>query len=369
MRTIFKFVAKLLGYKDGQSRIFLSSASTDKPKENERLSGSSSLLPQEGFSKVQHETLVSGDLSAAAPASDERLRSREETLAAIARLELVPALRFTSENLRQLLTRPGVCLEEIVAAISRDAFLSLSVLRAANGLVPAARGCVEDIATAIQILGVRRLEQVSDAHMGFHKAVKGQSELEDLRLWTHSLAVGRLSQKLAELLNVRPPLRLYFAGLWHDAGKRVLAHLYPDSYHKVVASASIEGVCLEAIEKHHFGVTHSEAGRIYADQCGVGPLVLQPIACHANPENAQFERAGTALVSIANHLAKAEGIGCGGAAKVGTGGEDSSLMELSAWTVLTAETGRKHDVPSIYQSLKPFLESLASDLETIHNSL
>jgi HD-like signal output (HDOD) protein len=338
------------------------------------LPGASSTEPQLAHNSAHreeppHETRSPWNRDTSKPTAKARVLSRAETLAEIALVDFVPALRPATNKLSKALAQSSVSLEEIVALLSQDSLLSLSVLKAANALLPLSVGKVEEMAMAVQTLGVRRLEELARTHWDAREELDSGPELDWRPLYIHSLAVALIAEKLSEWTNVGRPVSLYFAGLWHDAGKVLLSHISPESYGEILSLASTEGVELETLEMQYFGVTHAEAGMIYADRCGVGPLILQVIAHHATPETAQLERGGTAIVSIANHLANVKGIGFSGHYQNADSKSEASLAGLAAWTVLMAETGLKHDVPALYRALQPFLKSLASELEVIRQSL
>ena len=310
-----------------------------------------------------HEILQLAKEKIQCPASATPFSSRAETLAALAQVDFIPALPTAASSLREMFVRPDVCLEEILAALSRDAALSLCTVRAANLQTPSLRP--EGIETAVQLLGVRRVQLVVLQHAEFHENARSESSLDWRPLWIHSLAVGRIASKLSELLHIGNPSKLYFAGLWHDIGKLVRAYDFPKAYREILSLASVEATSLEECERRQLGISHSEAGMLYADRCGVGALVLEAILHHATPENAQLERGGTAIVHIANFVANKEGLGFSGNCQTTTDRPDMPLRNLTAWTVLMAETGRQQDVENLLQTLQPFLKSLAADLQAL----
>jgi HD-like signal output (HDOD) protein len=359
MKPFLEFLAKFFGYKTPRTNALSDGESNQQPHEF--------AVVLRGHEKDEEPHLDGGNL---AKVSDEiRAKSREETLFEIAQVELMPALTVVSENLLQALARPGTYLDDVVDLISRDPLLSLSLLGAANSLASEERVRPGEIDTAVQMLGVRRLASLVERHLEIQKATNSISVLDLHPLWIHSLAVGLIAEELSRRLVYGHPRQMYFAGLWHDAGKMVLCQIFPDSYGKVLALASSGEGGLEELELQYFGVTHSEVGMFYANRCGAGPLAVQAIMHHAVPENAQLNGGGAAIVGIANHLAEAAGIGFRGSSQTVLDDSGVHLAGLSAWTVLMAETGRKEDVLELHQAVQPFLKSLASDLDFVRRSL
>ncbi len=292
--------------------------------------------------------------------------TREEVLAELANLEDVPALKSLAENFSRLLGQPNITLEEIVEAISKDSILCLTILRMANSVDVALSARVESVELAVQMLGVVRVRRAAQAHELMRGSESERTPLDWRPLWVHSLATAIIAEKLAEVLRLGQPQQLYIAGLLHDVGKVALSSVFPGTYQNILLNAWAGDDTLESLEHQGFGVDHCEAGTIFAGKSRMNPLVLQSVAHHGAPENASSHRAEVAAVHIANHLAKAYGIGFSGTK---FDPQHAPLKSLTAWTVLMAETGRRHDVESFCVLMDPFLCALASDLDVVLKNL
>ena len=289
---------------------------------------------------------------------------RGDTLAALGKLRQIPVLQSFAQGFMQALNRPEVEIDEVVGAISKDQALCVRVLRLANSVTIASEQRVEDLATAVQLLGVVRVRNAAHALFTLRDA-KPVGEVFDWRhLWIHALATAAIAEELEGLLHVRENSQLHLAGLLHDVGKIVLSTIAPEDYRAVLVTAWNGDESLEELERAQLGVDHREAGVRFARSNGLPDVVVQTIAHHDRPELAETHRLEVALVAIANHVAKAHGLGFSGA-RLGAG--DGEFETLPAWKIVENETGRLPDVESIGAELKKFIVGLRAELRELRD--
>lgn len=88
---------------------------------------------------------------------------RERTLAQLHGLQQIPALQSLAKNFLQTLNQPHVSIGEVVDAVRKDSALCVRLLRAANSVAFASEQRVQDLATAVQMLGVLRVRRMMQA--------------------------------------------------------------------------------------------------------------------------------------------------------------------------------------------------------------
>jgi len=154
------------------------------------------------------------------------------------------------------------------------------------------------------------------------------------------------------------------AALLHDVGKIVLSTVAPDAYRDIiVASWNGEGR-LEDLERENLGVDHREAGFIFARGNRLSDVVVEAIAHHDDPTKAGAHRFEVALVSIANFMSKARGLGFSGA-RLEAG--DGELEDLPAWCVVEEESGRAPDVTQLEDEMSGFFATLRLDMRSLRD--
>jgi len=292
--------------------------------------------------------------------------TREATLAKLAGLEQIPALKALADNFTSALSKPDIDVDEIVSVISKDSALCLSILRMANSVEIGSRQRVDNLETAVQMLGVSRVRRAAEAVKILRANESDKAVLDWCHLWIHSLGTAIIAEKLAERLRAPNQRQIYLAALFHDVGKIALSTLYPADYRNILIGTWLDGTRLEALERQCFGVEHSEIGAAFVTQNKMSLLISQTVSHHSAPENATAHRSEVAIVNIANFLAKFYGLGFSGSRLDET---DGDLAGLTAWQVLMAETGRLNDAVQIQSSLEPFILSLRRDLTSLRQGL
>jgi putative nucleotidyltransferase with HDIG domain len=284
---------------------------------------------------------------------------REQTLAALGTLRQIPALQSLAQGFMRAASRAEVTVDEVVASVEKDPALCVRILRMANSafINPVQR--IEDLNTAVQMLGVVRVRTVAQALFTLRGADRVVAGFDWRHLWIHAYATAAIAEELEPQVRADSESQLYLAALLHDVGKIVLSTVAPEAYREILEDAWNDRGQIEDLERARLGVDHREAGAIFARQSELPAVVIDAIAHHARPEEAEQHRLEVALVAVANHLSKAHGLGFGGSRLDGDGVE---FAELPVWRVIAAECGREPDVAEIEKSLDVFIGMLRTEL-------
>jgi putative nucleotidyltransferase with HDIG domain len=285
---------------------------------------------------------------------------RDRTLAAC-ELDQIPALQSLAQGFERTMNQAHVTVEEVVASLSKDSSLCVRVLRMANSSLVSSQQRIDSLENAVQMLGLERVRNAADAVLILRSAAPSEDGMDMRQLWIHALATASLAQQLEKLLRTTNSAPLYVAGLLHDVGKIVLSMVAPDEYRSLLVAAWKENQPLDVLEKVQIGVDHSEAGVVFARQNKLASITTEAIAHHAHPEHATFHRFEVALVSVANHLSKAHGLGFSGS-RLPVRGE---YERLTAWQVLESELGYPLDIAALQDELKGHVTRLRSELNTL----
>jgi putative nucleotidyltransferase with HDIG domain len=291
---------------------------------------------------------------------------RAQTLNDLKELKELPALKSLAQGFARIVSRPDVDINEVVDSISKDQGLSVRILRMANSAEVSSEQRIDSLDVAVQMLGVNRVRQAADAVSILSLPSSAGESLDWKHLWIHALGTAAISERLEGLIRGERASAVYVAGLLHDAGKIVLSTLQPEAYRGVLLDAWNELEPLERLEVARFGVDHAEAGVNFARQNGMGEIVVQAIAHHGRPEQAEAHRLEVALVSLGNFLAKAYGVGFSGSR---LSERDGEFADHPAWAIIEQEIGRRPDIDQISEQMKVFIKRLRTQLAALREGL
>jgi putative nucleotidyltransferase with HDIG domain len=224
---------------------------------------------------------------------------------------------------------------------------------------------IDDIFTAVQMLGLRRVNTLAQALFSLRDANNTSGGMDWRHLWIHALATAAIAEEIEQQLGRSDSQQLYLAALLHDVGKIVLSTVASDAYRAIMDQMWAGDGCLDALETASFGVGHAEAGVIFAQQSGLPPEVIATIAHHADPSEAKSHRLTVAVVAIANYLSKFYGLGFSGARLDET---DGDLESQPAWAVIAEEIGVPLDIEAIAEVVRGSVAGLKQELQGLREA-
>jgi putative nucleotidyltransferase with HDIG domain len=292
--------------------------------------------------------------------------ARERTLAGLRRLQQIPALQSLARGFLHTLNQPDVSVPEVVEAIRKDSALCVRLLRAANSVLVSPERRIEDLDSAVQMLGVVRVRKMMQAMFTLRDGNRVAAGFDWRHLWIHALATAAIAEELEKRLRSAGDSQIHLAALLHDVGKIVLSTLAPEEYRDVLMRAWHDGGTLDELERDALGVDHREAGVVFVQHNRLPEVVVQAIAHHDNPAEATSYRLEVALISLANHLSKAHGLGFSGARLHAA---DAEFAELPAWVVVEEMCGGRLDAAAVEAGMQAFLAELRVDLRGLRESV
>jgi putative nucleotidyltransferase with HDIG domain len=293
-------------------------------------------------------------------------KMRERTLAALDNLRQIPALQSLAQGFLRAMNRSEVAVDEVVAAVEKDSALCVRILKMANSVLISPERRIEDLETAVQMLGVMRVRNAAQALFTLRDANRVAEGFDWKHLWVHALATAAIAEELEQQLRSHDDSQIYLAALLHDVGKIVLSTLSPDDYRDILLTAWNDNGRLEDLERQRLGVDHREAGVVFAKHNGLPEIVVAAIAHHDCPANATSHRFEVAVISMANYLSKSHGLGFSGSRLDGSEGE---FAELPAWKVLQEECGGLPNIERLEWEIKDFVGTLRADLKSLREGI
>jgi putative nucleotidyltransferase with HDIG domain len=297
------------------------------------------------------------------PVAQPALRAR--TLERLNQLQQIPSLQSLAQGFLRAAAKTDGSIEEVVGAVEKDPALCVRVLRMANSAAVSPEQRIEDIFTAVQMLGLRRVNTLAHALFTLRDARSAGAGVDWRHLWIHALATAAIAEEIERQLGRSDGEQLYLAALMHDVGKIVLSTLAPEAYRAIMDKAWANEGRLDALEATCFGVGHGEAGLIFAQQCGLPGEALAAIAHHADPAAAEAHGLAVAIVSLANYLSKSYGLGFSGARLEECDGDFESQP---AWAVVARETGATPDIAAISDAVQGMVGGLKQELQGLREA-
>lgn len=231
-------------------------------------------------------------------------RSKVDVDAMVAGVSNLVSLPQAYFRINEMLNDPHSSAAQIGEIISHDPALTARLLRFVNSPVYAMRKPVDSVSRAATILGMQDLRMLALASSVGGAFRRPPADLVDMSAyWHHSVFTGIVAKQLGKLCQLKSVERLFVAGLLHDVGQLVLAHVAPDALRKVVARLPQYPHHRCQLEQKLIGCDHAEVGAALIRRWQLPESLWIPVRYHHYPEQAPEFRVESSLVHIANAIA------------------------------------------------------------------
>jgi len=255
---------------------------------------------------------------------------KEHVLERIRLIEDLPTLPSVAIEVLSLAHQPDVSIQGIAECIHRDPPLAAKVLKMANSVFYR-RGDrkVETLHHAIMFLGLAEIINITTSLSVFSalKSRKAQEVSVRESFWDHSVATGLIARHIDRKLGMRTMGREFVAGLLHDIGKILLDQYFHREFMAAYNMSIEKDRPMYETEMELCGTNHMEVGFFIARKSNLPSYLADVILWHHQPSQASSPEMA-ALVSMANLLAKASRLSCGGDRMA------FILADQDAWKVL-----------------------------------
>jgi HD-like signal output (HDOD) protein/ActR/RegA family two-component response regulator len=205
----------------------------------------------------------------------------------IAQMRQVPSPLKAYTQIVQEMKSPDCSLEKIAGLIAQDPAMTAKVLQLANSSVFGLELKVVNPVEAIGCIGLETTKAVvllAHTFSSFDGIKLARYSIEDL--WRHSVEVGRMARRLAELEEAGEEMagEAFAAGLLHDIGKLLFAANHPGLFGKVLRLAREQHCNLWEAEAQILpGMGHAELGATVLGIWGLPRVIMEAVALHHVP--------------------------------------------------------------------------------------
>ncbi|TAN52668.1 MAG: HDOD domain-containing protein [Methylococcaceae bacterium] len=225
----------------------------------------------------------------------------KDMVAGVSNLVSLPQAYF---RINEMLNDHRSSAGQIGEVISRDPALTARLLRFVNSPVYGMRKPVDSVSRAITILGTHELRVLALASSVGGAFRQPPADLVDMSAyWHHSVFTAIVAKLLGVRCQLKSVERLFVAGLLHDVGQLVLAHVVPDLLRKVIAKLPQYPHHRCQMEQKLIGYDHAEVGAELMRQWQLPESLWMPVRYHHYPEQAPEFLVESYLIYMANAIA------------------------------------------------------------------
>jgi putative nucleotidyltransferase with HDIG domain len=203
------------------------------------------------------------------------------------------------------LNHPNTSSHQLGEVISKDASLTVRLLRLVNSPFYGFSGKVETVARAVSLLGLNELSTLAlgiSVIKKFENIPSDQLDMESF--WRHSIRCGLFARTLASYLGEKDTEKYFTGGLLHDIGRLVMLDRMPQQYSFAIARARQEHLPMYRAEQDVLKTDHSILGKMLAEKWRLSPSLIRMIGCHHSPRLAHYSTEAC-LIHIADIFAHA----------------------------------------------------------------
>lgn len=253
-------------------------------------------------------------------------------------------------KINEIIQRSNYTAAEIGALISQDANLAARLLRVANSAFYGFPSKIATISRAVTIVGSRELRDLVLATSAIEAFNRIPIETANMNsFWMHSLDCAIIARLIATRSHMVHSESLFVSGLLHDVGHLVMYMKIPEWARDAMLLAARKGIDIEAAERDIIGFDHARLGGELLKAWGLPDTLLEPVRYHHSPLDAPNYQRESAVVHIANLIAKQNRIGVTSSAGIHVDEPLLSMLGLSAADI----------DPIVQDSKQQFAEALA----------
>lgn len=253
----------------------------------------------------------------------------------------LPTLPTIMINAINIAFDPTSNIDDLYQLLRNDPAITAQILRIVNSSYYGPSKTIENLKTALVILGLDEVVSVVTA-VSMADSLQGleQTDAFDLReFWIHSVVVGEISHAMLKKVKTSKESELFTAGLLHDIGMILLATHFSEDYIHVRNVASETKKPLHIVEQEELGFDHARIGEYLAERWNLPENLRNAIRYHHEPHLAENPTIEVAMIYLADRFSHQRDVGA--AEWV----DETELSEGDAWETVSVLWEKHGSVP------------------------
>jgi len=224
----------------------------------------------------------------------------------------------------ELLEHPNSSSQLIGKVISKDAGLTVRLLRLVNSPFYGFSGKIDSVSRAVSLLGTNELSTLTLGVLVVRQFHSIPSDILNMdSFWRHSIRCGLFAKVLASHLGEKDVEKYFIGGLLHDVGRLVMLDRMPVQYSGAVAKAQREQLPMYRAEQDWLKTDHSIVGKLLAERWRLSPTLIRMIGSHHSPRLAHYS-----TEACIGHIADVFAHACGDEAMLVN---EIPELQIAAW--------------------------------------
>ncbi|NMA95988.1 MAG: HDOD domain-containing protein [Clostridiales bacterium] len=266
----------------------------------------------------------------------------------VKRVKEIPALPDVVLKVMQLTEDPDSTPHDIESVVLKDQGITTRVLRLANSAYYGYPRRISTISEATILLGFQTIRSITlsaAVNKVLMREIPGYG-MKKGSLWRHSQAVAIIARHISRQNRMKDTEEVYVAGLLHDIGKVIMGHYIEKAYSEVLDMVIDSNMTFLDAEEKVLGFNHAQVGAKVAEKWNLPESLVEAIAYHHIPQEANIAPKMTCIVHISDAIAMMMGIGLG---------VDGMAYSISDYAMKTLRFDSNSQIDKIMSSVSDML--------------
>lgn len=274
--------------------------------------------------------------------------SNDMTDTLIEKIDAIPSLPNTTNEVIELLNDDEATIEELEKVVKQDQSLAAKILRFANSGYYGYERQVTNLEMAIKLLGFNTIQSVVISHgVEDNYSAPEVPDFPREEFWEYSLACGIGCEVVADRLGFEPEQKgqAFCAGHLHATGKTILDQHLHREFIRIIELMNEEDINMYEAEQEVLDTTHCKIGADVLDKWNLPDPIVEAARYYYTPE--ESDDITVAVVHVSSVLTKTKGYGYSGDSDLSYLDEDLveeiGLTDEDVQTILADEFPRQYD--------------------------
>lgn len=257
---------------------------------------------------------------------------------AVGRLDSLPAMPIIARKLLGLKLDTDQDEQQMLLLIAQDPLISARIIGLANSPLFGASRKISTVKDASLLLGLKRVKSVATGLALLAQVNKPVGRLNIPALWEHNMGVAFAMLAIVSAMPAKMRVNddlTFLAGMLHDVGYSVLAHLDVERSDELQTRMVTEPNRLAVeLELEVVGLTHDELGAELARHWDLPEEIVAAIRFHHDVHRSDSAQPLARIINLAEKLLPSSGF----SERIDT------IVEPEDWLALGIDPGRSEDI-------------------------